>query len=755
MQRLFRMAVVLPLALVVANCEGPEQCDPACGDGTTCQDGRCVALAAPSCAPACGPCQVCDVDGAAPVCVDMCASDLTCQDNICVRPVEAACTPACSDCQMCDTSGARPECIDLCASGTHCGSGACVPDAAPACSPACSACQTCDVSGASPVCVDNCGAGTSCVDSACQAVDPCAAAPCGACQMCDTSGASPACVALCGSGTHCAAGACEPDLATTCSPACSACQTCDTDHGAPLCVDSCMAGQYCDATAAVCRPNGDRPSYDHSALAALQGPFTADITGGKAVTAVCLGCHAQAGADVLATAHWKWQGATPGLAGHTSGREVGKKNLVNNFCVAIPSNEKRCTQCHVGYGWVDNSFDFSDPGNIDCLACHSPNYKKDPTSGGGPLDGINDGTTPAVDMVLAAQTVGRPTRATCGGCHFNAGGGDSVKKGDIYSALGNPASPDVDVHMGNAEYDFQCVDCHVSRDHQIIGAGVHLPVSEGRVDCIDCHGRAPHASALQNNHARDVACQTCHIPAFARQKPTKMDWNWSTAGNRDRGTNGIETSVVNSFTVTSYDAMKGDFVWLDNVRPEYAWYNGETTRMTLADSFAAGAGTSTTRIHLGGPTASADDADAVIFPFKVMRGQQPVDVTNRIVSSPKLFGPGGFWAAIPPAGSYDATTVQNNWTSALTAGARYAGQIGATETYVHVSAASGSPRWDWAYTEMWLGINHEVAPATAALGCSDCHFGAAGWDWSALGYTCDPASPPNGQTAATCGSRHP
>ena len=45
--------------------------------------------------------------------------------------------------------------------------------------------------------------------------------------------------------------------------------------------------------------------------------------------------------------------------------------------------------------------------------------------------------------------------------------------------------------------------------------------------------------------------------------------------------------------------------------------------------------------------------------------------------------------------------------------------------------------WDWVYTEMYMGINHEVAPSTDALTCTDCHFDAAGWDWTALGYACD------------------
>jgi len=32
------------------------------------------------------------------------------------------------------------------------------------------------------------------------------------------------------------------------------------------------------------------------------------------------------------------------------GKVIGKKDLLNNFCVAVPSNEGRCTQCHSGPG---------------------------------------------------------------------------------------------------------------------------------------------------------------------------------------------------------------------------------------------------------------------------------------------------------------------------------------------------------------------------------------------------------------------
>ena len=46
------------------------------------------------------------------------------------------------------------------------------------------------------------------------------------------------------------------------------------------------------------------------------------------------------------------------------------------------------------------------------------------------------------------------------------------------------------------------------------------------------------------------------------------------------------------------------------------------------------------------------------------------------------------------------------------------------------------------YTEMYLAVNHEVAPPEMAYGydngCTDCHFGDQ-IDWTALGWTGDPA----------------
>ena len=686
-------------------CDACQRCDTSgdapvcvnnCSDGLVCEDGTCVAPVVPppaTCEPACDACQRCDTSGDAPVCVNNCSDGLVCEDGTCVAPVvppPATCEPACDACQRCDTSGDAPVCVNNCGDGLVCENGTCVAPVVPppaTCEPACDACQRCDTSGDAPVCVNNCGDGLVCENGTCVAgpVDPpppTCEPSCGACQRCDTSGDAPVCVDNCAAGLVCENGLCvaapvDPPPAT-CEPACGACQVCDTTGAAPVCIDACGQDELCMSGA--CRPVGMHANFD-----VLAGPF-AD---GPAVTAQCLECHPNEGHDFLQTAHWKWAGPTPNLEGHEGDTNQGKRTLINNFCIATDSNEARCTQCHAGYGWRDSSFDFNDAGKIDCLVCHA-----DGASGYAKATGTAGGPVPTADLALAARSVGRPTRDNCGACHFYAGGGDNVKKGDMGSALKN-ATIEMDVHLGRG---MECADCHATENHQVLGQGAHIGVSAGRLDCSDCHGAAPHNNPLTDNHAQDIACQTCHVPAFSRAQPTKMNWDWSTAGNRTRGNNGVEQSTLPDGTVyTSYDALKGDFVWEKAVRPDYAWYDGRVRRMMTDDVFPAGAGTEENPVMLGTPLADHADADAKIWPFKVMRGRQALDPARNLVLVPKLFGPGGFWPAIPAAAAYTPEAVRALWTSALTTGARVAGQIGPNESYTDDS-------WTWGFTEMWMGI---------------------------------------------------
>ena len=83
----------------------------------------------------------------------------------------------------------------------------------------------------------------------------------------------------------------------------------------------------------------------------------------------CLECHPNA-AEVMKTSHFQWLGEEVEVLGHAGKTRIGKKNLINNFCIATTGNEQSCTKCHAGYGWVDDTFDFKKPENVDCLVCH-------------------------------------------------------------------------------------------------------------------------------------------------------------------------------------------------------------------------------------------------------------------------------------------------------------------------------------------------------------------------------------------------
>jgi octaheme c-type cytochrome (tetrathionate reductase family) len=449
-------------------------------------------------------------------------------------------------------------------------------------------------------------------------------------------------------------------------------------------------------------------------------------------TESCLMCHEEEARGVLDMGHFKWQGETDQIAG-VEGQVFGKNQLLNNFCIAVPSNEGRCTQCHTGYGYADAGFDFNDPKNIDCLVCHdqSGTYKKELTTAGMP--------DPSVDLNVVARSIslgGTPTRKNCIGCHANAGGGDNVKHGDLSTDL-VATTREFDVHMGTDGANFDCVDCHAANhdpksgevNHGNAGMSLHS-VSEGEMrQCTECHGgltavhdETPVGVMFEDGWHERLACQVCHIPAIARAMPTKMEWYWADAGQD------IEAPIDPETGKPTYAKKKGSFVWKKNVRPTLRFSNGKWERMVIniSDKYTE------EPIQLATPLGNRNDPEAMIYPFKLMSGNQPVDPVTHTVLVPHLFGPKGgpnpYWK------KYD-------WNLALQDGAAYTGQ-------------DYSGEYAFAATEMLLSVNHEVAPAEQALGyleegggCSDCHQSGE-IDWSALGWTGDPTDGGEREAAA-------
>ena len=423
-----------------------------------------------------------------------------------------------------------------------------------------------------------------------------------------------------------------------------------------------------------------RATYtDHTYL--LDEPFET----GPEVTAACLECHEDAAHEVGETVHWNWVGEPVEIEGQEEPVAIGKANLLNNFCIGVQSNWGGCIACHAGYGWEDETFDFSDTSNVDCLVCHDGSGTYAKGAGGFPLEGV--------DLLAAAQSVGVPTRENCGTCHFNGGGGNAVKHGDLDSSLFFP-SEDVDVHMGRL--DFLCIDCHQTDDHVISGRSISVSVdNENQIACTDCHSEALHEDERINAHVDTVACQTCHVPEGAVREATKMYWDWSTAG-QDLPEDPHE-----------YLRIKGSFIYESNFIPEYVWYNGTADRYLLGDVLDPD---QTTPINL--PGGSIDDPEAMIWPFKIHYAQQPYDTIFDYLLQPKTVGEGGYWTEF-------------NWDQAFrlaeqVTGIPYSGSYGFTETSMY-----------WPQT-------HMVAPSEQALLCTDCHGDAGRMDWVALGYPGDP-----------------
>jgi len=415
---------------------------------------------------------------------------------------------------------------------------------------------------------------------------------------------------------------------------------------------------------------------DHSSLVTLR-----DKPSPQEVTRSCLLCHPKVGQDLLNTAHWNWKGYSPTLKGYEHRIDISLTLMVNNACIAIGPNLQECASCHIGYGWVDSSYDFSDPANIDCLVCHDTTglYRKDIGKGGLP--------DPALNLAEIARRVGRPSRRACGSCHFVSGGTPYTKHGDLEAAMADP-SPGLDQHMGTLE--MRCQDCHTTTAHRIAGMSMSAPAVEGRVSCEKCHGPTPHGVAGMlsrhlDDHVRSVACETCHIPSIARAAPTLLRRDYSQAGQE-------RTVTLDKYGMPQYDKKFGTLTWGKDLVPVYLWYDGTRNASLVGDKIDA-----SDIVILNAPVGEKRNPAARIFPFQTHAAVQPYDMGNSILAVPKLLD--DFWKNF-------------NWSTAIDEGMKRAG-------------VPYSGQYDFVETRMYSSIHHEVVPAKQALGCSDCHSAEA------------------------------
>lgn len=442
---------------------------------------------------------------------------------------------------------------------------------------------------------------------------------------------------------------------------------------------------------------------DHSKFKELQKRF---LTGPE-VTEACLTCHTEAAKQVQHTKHWTWESRDP-----KTGQVRGKRNIINNYCTSVVSNEKDCMACHAGYGWKDQSFDFSVQKNVDCLVCHdtTTTYRKLPGDAGHPVYERrefppNSGKfVEAVDLSKVAQNVGKPSRTNCGACHFFGAGGNGAKHGDLDSSLQHPGKY-LDVHMNEKGLNFSCTECHKTDSHQVSGSRYNLPAApkgaahiRGKADneptsCQACHSNQPHPAklAMLNQHTDKIACQTCHIPEYARNDiGTEASWDWSKA--TIMGADGKPTVRKDSAGRRAFDSKKGAWVWESHVIPEYRWFNGVSTYKVIGTKIDPSKTVSINEV--GG---SPNDPDSRIWPTKVHRGKQPYDVVNKTLT-------------VQHTGGEDDTALWHNydWQKAIGAGMKAAG-------------LPYSGQYGFVNTELTWPITHMVAPKEDALTCAQCH----------------------------------
>jgi octaheme c-type cytochrome (tetrathionate reductase family) len=443
---------------------------------------------------------------------------------------------------------------------------------------------------------------------------------------------------------------------------------------------------------------------DHTKFEELKGPFAS----GPEVTQACLGCHTETGKHFMQNIHWTWSYKDP-----DTGQQLGKRYLINNFCTNARGNEGMCAQCHAGYGWKDEQFDFSDESKIDCLVCHETTgtYYKTPNSAGSPACSVMFEGKPPIDLAAAAQSVDLPQRANCGSCHFNGGGGDNVKHGDLSSALKAPPRT-LDVHMGEDGLNFACTACHVTNQHVWAGSryrvvskdteGTGLPGQRPDVaTCESCHGLSPHpveslAGFKLNDHVQSIACQTCHIPEFARGGvATVVDWDWRTAGKTKNGEGYHEEGYIqgNGAHRYTYKSIKGNFTFEEDLVPDYKWFDGQMVYTTIDTRFDPQAES----IEINGFSGSREDPRSRIWPFKRMHTWQPYDKGNGTLVYTHLWGEddAAYW------GNYDMAAAIEKGMADF--GLEYSGEFGFIQTI------------------SWWPITHMVAPKEDALACGDCH----------------------------------
>ncbi len=425
-------------------------------------------------------------------------------------------------------------------------------------------------------------------------------------------------------------------------------------------------------------PANAQPPEPHQYIQDYEGPAT------------CAMCHGDVTEDVIHSIHYTWEGKmdhySP-VSGSTA--RINWLGMLNED-LNIPGG---CGRCHIGSGAQPKPVDeisAEDEAGIDCLICHSPVYD---TSLRFPVQDENGDWTLTQDRsVLTARQAQRPTSENCLLCHLNVGGGPMLKRGVDFSPVADKhgEASKADVH---ADAGVQCVDCHASENHQMLGFGPDIwsrDLPDQRLTCDSCHTSAPHTDPLLNQRHARLDCRTCHV----------------------LGTGGL---VERDWTAEPvYDPVTELYAPVDDVRepnstlPVYFWHNGQAALP-------------------GEPwPGSRSDLTARIQPFKLFTATVPVDAAS----------------AEPIPLKLDLFYTQGDLQEAITAGAGESGM-------------DYSGNWESGLITLPLQISHGVVGKEDARQCQDCHVPDGIIDFANMGYTPEEVDVLTNISNETAGERRP
>jgi hypothetical protein len=433
-------------------------------------------------------------------------------------------------------------------------------------------------------------------------------------------------------------------------------------------------------------------------------------------TKTCLVCHTEEAEEAHDSVHYRWRGDSSETIGLVAG-DAGKLGGTNDFCIYPDINwigkltnvngakvDGGCAKCHVGLGAKPTADAVeSQLENIDCLICHSDTYKRTVAESADGFRFVPDTEKMTVSILQAALDVTLPSKDSCLNCHTKAGGGNNFKRGDIEEYHRDPPRS-FDVHMasqGKGGAGLSCLDCHTAVDHKIAGRGSDLRPRElpDQVACTNCH--TPRHNADVAKHTARVNCTVCHIPVFAKAAATDMDRDWRQAGD-----------LVAAKGLYEPHHAKGT-----DVVPKYKFFNGLSYFYQFGDPVLP---EENGRVVMSAPEGRITDSGAKIHAFKRHLAYQPVEPNNGRLLPLKI---GKFFETGEIQEAVELGTAAVGW--------EYKGH-------------------DFARTERYMGLFHEVAPKEQALACNDCHNGGTRLDFAALGYT--PKAKYNGK--ALCTSCH-